>query len=141
MKEGSFLKVLVSNKLAAYHGYLPAAVILFAGLVLSLALFVVLSNLERSETETAFELAASERVAALKRELDTKIVVFESMLGLYNVLGTSTQQGLYEFTKPLVSHMRGVQALGWLPRVSDSQRAEFEASMRQRGFVDSESPH
>ncbi len=136
MKEGSFLKVLISNKGAAYYCYLPAIFILFAGLVLSLTLFVVLRDLERSDTETAFELAASERVSALQKELDTKIVILKSMLGLHNVSETIVQQGVYEFTKPLVAHMKGVQSLGWLPRVRDSQRAEFEASMRKRGWVD-----
>ncbi len=135
-KVGPFLKALIPNKRGAYKYYGSPILILFVGLGLSLALFAVLRNFDRREAETAFKLAASEQVSAIQKSIEIKIVILESMSSLDNVSEARGQRRVYEFTKPLVAHMKGVQALSWLPRVPDSRRVEFETSARQRGFVD-----
>ncbi len=133
-KVGPFLKALIANKRGAHKYYLSPILILVVGLGLSLALFVVLRNLERKEAKTAFQLAASQRGSAIQKSIETKIVILESMSSLYNVAEDITRLGFYEFSKPYLARLGSVRALGWIPRIQDSQRAAFEATMRRKGF-------
>ncbi len=122
----------------AYDSYLPTAIVLVVGLVLSLELFSVLRNLERSETETEFQVAVSELVSAVQKEFDTKMIILESMAGLYKAGLNISPQDLHEFSDPLIGVSGEIDALTWVVPVRDGQRAEFEDAIKQSGLKDFE---
>ena len=63
--------------------YIPAALTLGAGVVLSIVLFSLIREREQALTQAVFEREASIRVAAIQSGIDRSLEVVESIGGLY----------------------------------------------------------
>ena len=120
--------------------YAAAAVVLLVGVALSVALFVVVHNSQWRRIQTDFERAAEDRVSAVKREIESHLLIVES-LGSFVASSRELQEGdirrfrgqFRAFVPPLLSRRRSIQALKLVPRVLHRQREAYEAGVREAG--------
>jgi len=113
----------------------PAALVMCAGVALSLALFLVARAWEQDRVRAEFARAAASRVHALKDHLDINLHELKSLGALYAASPTVNRSQFREFVSRFLADRPGIQALEWIPRVPDSRRAEYEQAAREDGFA------
>jgi CHASE1-domain containing sensor protein len=104
--------------------------------VLAVALVVVLAvrvnRGEQSRLETAMRRRADAVTTALERGSDHYVQVVQSIADFDHAVGRVDRNAFEQFVKgPLADP--GVRALGWAPRISDSERADHEVTLREEG--------
>jgi signal transduction histidine kinase len=121
---------------------LPAVVVLLVGLGLTLAAFYVTRDLYRSVAEQEFDRQASHYVLALRKATDRHLELVGTAAELFSDPGSvAGRWDLFSFSKDRLAYYPGIQALGWVPVVPESER---EAYVRRaeadglRGFAFSE---
>jgi len=97
-------------------------------------LFIVVRRWERERIRSDFQRAADDRFSALRRGIELKVLLLESLRALYVGSHEVERHEFHEFVKPFLARLRGVQALEWIPRVPDAHRAAYERAARQDGF-------
>jgi PAS domain S-box-containing protein len=113
-----------------------ALLLVCAGVALSVAAFLLAQAWERERVRTQFERDAADRVAALTREIEQHVLVLECLGGLFDASENVERGEFRVFTGPLLLRHPGVQALEWIPRVSDADREAFEHAARRDGLED-----
>jgi signal transduction histidine kinase/CHASE1-domain containing sensor protein/FixJ family two-component response regulator len=108
---------------------IPAAV-LCMGILLSVALFGKARDGEWNRTANRFDAAVADRVAALKKDLGSDLLVVQSLVSFYAGSQEVTQDEFRAFAAPFISWQPDIRALEWVPRVRDSQREDYEAAAR-----------
>jgi PAS domain S-box-containing protein len=116
--------------------YIPVALTIFVGVMLSVVTFAVALRWEEHAIRDDFKHHRKEQISALKRGIDSNLLIVESLGGLYKASHKVERQEFREFVKPFLLSYPGIQALEWIPRVPDSQRAVYEEGARQDGFPD-----
>jgi signal transduction histidine kinase/CheY-like chemotaxis protein/HPt (histidine-containing phosphotransfer) domain-containing protein len=119
-------------RLNPYLSLLIAAVV---GVAASLAGWHQVDQANRQRTEQLFLHLAELRATDLQSALDRHIEVLQALQGLYQ---SSEQVDRWEFRKfatPFLQRHPDVAAMQWLPRVSETERAGFEAKARAAGFA------
>jgi PAS domain S-box-containing protein len=84
-----------------------------------------------------FSHAAGERASVISRAIDHNCLAMESTRSFC----VADHEGVcrdefHTFVQPFFAHMAGLQALEWVPRITDANRDQFEAAMRREGFPD-----
>ena len=112
-----------------------AVVVLFClGMGLSVAAFSFAREGERQRLSDGFDAAARDRVAAVREQLDAHFLILESLRSFYAASVEVSRQQFHTFSAPLLARHPDIQALEWIPRVSDRQRSDFEAAARGDGL-------
>ncbi len=113
--------------------WLVAVLALLAGLALTAMLALNNYELYQRQLRQRFDLLASERFIRIQERLDGQLGRLDS-LRRYFVYSTDVTRADYDgFAAPL---LEGTRAYSWSPRVSDAERATFEAAARAEGLVD-----
>ena len=98
--------------------------------------------LERSNArrtlQAEFNLAASYRALALKRLIEDKLLILESIQSMFAAVEGVPQPEFGLFIEPLQARNDGVQALDWVAHVRHVDREAFEAARRRQGIKDFE---
>jgi len=100
--------------------YIPVVLTILVGVMLSVVGFGVLRDWEEQAMRTDLERRAEERISVLKRDIESYLLIIESLAGLYNASHTVERQEFREFVEPFLLRFPGIQALEWIPRVLDS---------------------
>ena len=116
--------------------HLPLTLMVGVGVVLSIFAFRAVRNNAAMQLAMDFERAASDRVMALERELESSMHELESIGGFFAGSHRVERDEFRAFVRSFLSHSPGIQALEWIPRVKDSQRAAYEEAARQEGYPD-----
>ncbi|HEY5496983.1 MAG TPA: CHASE domain-containing protein, partial [Syntrophales bacterium] len=111
-------------------------VIILGGLLMSAIAFAVVRNWEHQERRADFSIAAENRYAALKREVESDIEILSYVRAFYLHAKVVTRSEFHNFTESLLLQHPGIQALEWIPRVPYSQREEYEKEAKRDGFKD-----
>ena len=101
-------------------------VIILGGLMLTAIAFAVVQNWERQKLQSDFSIAAENRYAALKREIESDMQILASIRAFRLHATVVTRSEFHNFTESSLLHNSGIQPLAWIPRVPDSQREEYE---------------
>jgi signal transduction histidine kinase/CHASE1-domain containing sensor protein/FixJ family two-component response regulator len=118
-------------------GYVAPAVILLFGGALSAAGFWAVWAAEERHIRTDFVRAASERASVISRAIEYNCLALESTRSFCIADHEGVERDeFHTFVQPFFAHMVGIQALEWVPRVTDADRDRFEADLRRRGFKD-----
>ncbi len=123
-----------SRETAQWKRYLPVALMICAGVVISLAVFAVTRGWETRQIRAEFVRAAADRVASIRATLRADLRLLESVRSLFRSSQVVERDEFEEFVRPLLSRDRSIQALEWIPRVPGAERAEYEASARRDGL-------
>jgi signal transduction histidine kinase len=132
------LKILAGlYKDSSRRRYIPVALALGAVIIASIALFYIVRERDLAIRQAEFERRASAHVTALQRGIERLLEVVESIGGLYAASNNMVaRDDFQEFVKAPLSRHAEIQALEWIPRVKDSDRALYEAVARKDGFAD-----
>ncbi|MFQ5534090.1 MAG: EAL domain-containing protein [Sphingomonadales bacterium] len=124
----------VGNKNAKRHW--PLWGIVCGGALLSAVVAAVLYqeeyHLAQEEGRARFVEQAQERVAALEKVIATRLGVLHALHALYDTIpgGRVSRKAFHDFASHLLRQYPSIQALEWIPRIADSQRAAYEAQAR-----------
>jgi len=116
--------------------YLPLVLVACVGIGLSVLSFSIVAGWEQSRTETGFARAGESRVSALRRGLDQHLLELEAIGALYGATEEVDRREFHEFVRPFLARRSGIQALEWIPRIPDAQRAAYEEAARKEGFAE-----
>lgn len=104
---------------------LTPVVVAVAGLIGSIALFLWATALEREQAQVRFEQAASDRSLALKRGIDRGLNAIESLEAFYRATANVGREEFKTFVQQFFSQGFGLQALEWIPRITDAERRRY----------------
>ena len=111
-------------------------VLICGGIISSILLFVFLTASEDKKMRTNFEQTAKERISMFKEIVEENLHTLNWLSNLYKSSEKIGRAEFSEFVRPYLQTHPEVQALEWVPRVLDSQRQEYEATVREDGFAD-----
>jgi CHASE1-domain containing sensor protein len=118
------------------HAFLLATAVLLIGVCSSLAAFYAARQSDRQRMEADFRLAAHGVTWAFEREAIMAIDLLNATAGLYAASDVVGEEEFQTFVEPLMRSRQSILAVEWAPRISKSDRAEFEAAGRAEGCLD-----
>ncbi len=111
--------------------YTVALAGLIVGTGLSIGLFLFVRHWERNQRWVEFQDAAGDRAEALRRHLDERLEALHSVAGLYGSSQEVERGEFRAFVQMALRRHPDVQAIQWLPRVPQAERANWEAEARR----------
>jgi PAS domain S-box-containing protein len=116
--------------------YIAPALIVCIGIALSVLLLMTTEKMEDARIKAGFEQDAQNRFNSFKNISDNYLMELEAFKAFFAASGKITRADFRVFAKELLSHFNRTQALEWIPRVPDPERAAYEAKARREGFPD-----
>ena len=113
---------------------LAVASVACAGLLLTVAGFVFARKLEFRATQARFSSRAAQKIHTVRRAIDEHLLALESVQSIYLASEKVSRSEFNVGVAHLVNRCSAVQALEWVPRVQDSDRAEFERQVAEDGL-------
>jgi len=114
-----------------WRGYLPIALVAVLGVGISAFAFLQVTNWERQRVRTAFQEAARDRVLVIQREIDHTLGVVQDIGSFFDASRWVGRRQFREFVGPALKRHASIVALEWVPWVTDTGRAAFEAEARR----------
>jgi diguanylate cyclase (GGDEF)-like protein/PAS domain S-box-containing protein len=103
--------------------------------IVTLIVFGFIRRYEENHVETDFRTSAVERFDRLQGNIELALDDLVS-LGVYYDVSTDIDGELFRrLTRPLLSERSSLQALEWIPRVADADRARFVQAARRAGLA------
>ncbi|OUM07165.1 GGDEF domain-containing protein [Pseudomonas syringae] len=113
--------------------WLVAALAFLVGIALTVMLALADNELYQRQLRQRFDMLAAERFSRLQERLDRQVTRLDT-LGRFFVFSHQVEQSEFDgFVAPL---LLGTQAYAWNPKVTQAERAAFEAQARQDGLND-----
>jgi signal transduction histidine kinase/CheY-like chemotaxis protein len=106
------------------------------GVVTSFALYLLVSRAEERRDDAEFNRQIANYLASLQEYRNGSEDMLRILRSLFYKDPRLSRQLFTNTVMELAIRMHGVQAIGWAPRVANSQRAQFEHSIQQEGFPD-----
>jgi len=116
----------------SFNKYVFIAVVLCIGVLLSFSMFAVIRNAEMQSVKTEFFDGAKDRVEAIYEYVERYLNVFDLIAIFYSASNHIDENEFNIFTAPILEQYPGIQTLYWLPRVTDEQRANWEAQSNMK---------
>jgi signal transduction histidine kinase/integral membrane sensor domain MASE1 len=124
----------VGRQEATLRRQLSVTALLMVMLALVVVFFAASRRSEERRLELEFKTQAEALRSAVEKSLNAYLKLTESVANYYMSDSAVTSTDFSRFTAPLLAHHRGVQALGWYPRVDDAKRGRFEEAARRDGM-------
>lgn len=112
----------------------PVFFLIVLGCLLSFYGYWMVENERTEKIQSAFDEIVSEETAALQRSLDDYFDEVYSLQSFYLSSEFVSREEFHQFAGRILKRLGGIQALEWVPLVTDERRAEFEEAVRQEGF-------
>ena len=117
----------------SYLGYLG---IISLGATLVIVLFWQERRAELNNFHAQFERDAMLRANLVETHLKDCVLIVSALHSYYAGSQEISRDEFRAFTDALLADRKELQVIGWLPRISRSERKDFEERMRQSGFKD-----
>ncbi len=111
----------------------PLAVTVVIGLIVTGGAWRSANLLHAREIESAFARQAGQPLHAVRRTLREHLDVLESLSALFDATDSFSGAEFSTFSHHLLVNHDSIQALEWIPRVTASQREDFEATIHAGG--------
>ena len=115
-------------------GWMLVVVPVFITLVVVVALFVRLSGWEYDRIKLRFENDAASLAHQLEKNINGHLEALHAIKSFYASSDSVAREEFATFVTRQLSRHPGIQALEWIPRVSNAERAAYEATARQDGY-------
>jgi len=115
---------------------LPVMLTLVIGVALSIGALFFGKNLEHDKTMSSFLQTAKTRTATLAGGIESKLHALITISSFYAASKEVDRLEFRMFVETPLSIHAGIQALEWIPRVPDDQRAVYEKTAQQDGLLD-----
>jgi diguanylate cyclase (GGDEF)-like protein/PAS domain S-box-containing protein len=96
--------------------------------------FLSLRHYEEQRAEADFQTAAVERLDQLEGSIELTLDQLIALGAYYDSAGEIDRARFYRLTQPLLHRGFAVQALEWIPRVTDAERERLTQSARHDGY-------
>jgi len=103
-------------------------------LALSLTIFAAVRRLEDQNARAAFRVSADERFDDLEVQVGLTLDKISALGGLFDASHEVERAAFERFTASLLDHDSTLQALAWVPRVSNHLRPAYETAARDKGL-------
>ncbi|MCH8056170.1 MAG: CHASE domain-containing protein [Deltaproteobacteria bacterium] len=113
---------------------LPILLVFCVGVVGSVWGFVTIRNAEEKNLSTRFEREAQGLIIAIDRSLEASLDVVWDIQGLYAASHIVERQEFRVFVQPFLARSSEIQALEWIPRVRNVERAQYKEVAQQDEF-------
>ena len=127
-------RIAGQTKSLSWSRYRHVALVLLLDLVLTAVFFTIVQDREQAHAQAEFERQAETYVTAIQKGIVRNLEVIESIGGLYAASGKVERDDFRRFVQGSLSRHREIQALSWNARVTNSERRQFEDSVRQEGY-------
>ena len=118
-------------------GLAASSFVLAAAIVLSgAASALVLRSFEEQRAQREFIQLADNVAYSFQRELDTYAELVRTIEGFFNATENVTRPMFSAFCLGAAAGLHSIQAMDFVPRVPQAQRAAFEARVRSEGLPD-----
>ncbi|HEX8978538.1 MAG TPA: EAL domain-containing protein [Parasulfuritortus sp.] len=110
---------------------------LWGGVLAAIITLIVSGFIRRYEekhVETDFRTSAVERFDRLQGNIELALGTLASLGAYYDVSSDIDGQSFQRLTRPLLREGSSIQALEWVPRVTDADRSRFVQAARRSGF-------
>jgi len=130
--------MISAEKLKAllWKPYMPVVLIVCTGAVFSLAVFALLRGREMDKIRAEFHDAAEDRASITRNEIESNVLMLELLRAFHLGSREVERHEFAKFVEPCFSKVRRLQAMEWVPRVPDAERAEYEDAARRDGLED-----
>ncbi len=113
---------------------LIALTIFVIGLVLTQLRYLTLVGEHEQSLDQHFQRYASQYFSAIERAMQTEIDRVNSLSAVFKVSDEVSRGEFTSYAQVLTASDHAIQALEWLPLISNELRQQYEASIRQEGF-------
>ena len=100
---------------------------------LSVLMFIIVQNRESHLIQADFKQTAMNGVNSIKREINIHIDALRPVHRLFKAPHNITRKEFHSFCGTYLSSYRGIQAIVWVPRVSNSLRDAYENDAQING--------
>jgi len=114
----------------------PILFTLIIGISLSLGAFFFGRIMEKENIKDSFLKDAKERAIYLANDIAANLEALISIKSFFLASTNFERDEFRVFVRPFLSKNTGIQALEWIPRVPDDQRAAYEKVAQQDGLLD-----
>lgn len=104
------------------------------GIVLSCGAFAMAWHWEGRLLQAKFRTLSDDFTAALQGEIDDHLAVLQHLSDFYATGDRANPKDARRFVKRFLSRLQGIESLGWMPRISATERQSVEAEMRAAGY-------
>jgi PAS domain S-box-containing protein len=124
------------NKLKEYFikKDMPAIIVLGAGILLSVLLFILVQKLEFKDLQNEFNYDVENYSAAIEKSINENLNSLHAIEGLYASSRIVTRAKFHTFANNILPHSNGIHALRWVPRVAGAERNRYEAAAIRDGY-------
>lgn len=114
--------------------YLPLLLLAFATLVATVYLFSTVRESEQRQLRNQFERAAEKRINLLRQEHEQHFMKLRSLAALHAASREFSRAQFKTYVELFSPGLTDIQAYEWVPRVTQAERLQVAASVRQQGF-------
>ncbi len=109
-------------------------VIIIGGISISILIYFNLVEEEKDHINSVFIREMDNRYASLDRELNLHSEFLLGLKGLFDSSEHVTREDFNRYVAPVLARIGGIQAVEWVPRVSNADVHIFEAEARNNGL-------
>ena len=110
------------------------AIVVCVGCAISVGAYLLATELEERDHQDRFAQASESVFDQIENRIDRTISVLRFIAGFY-AGSREVERDEFRVFVAALGELQAVQALEWIPRVPDAQRAVFEAAARADGFA------
>ncbi|MEJ2324293.1 MAG: CHASE domain-containing protein [Nitrospirota bacterium] len=114
--------------------YRLAIVIALIGLVLTVAISKEVGEWEDRHFIAEFEQLSRDKVSAIRRSIELNIHAVDALGSFFDSSEVVKREEFRIFARKMLQDSPYIQALEWIPRVPDAERALYEERARKDGF-------
>ncbi|MCP4702136.1 MAG: hypothetical protein GY862_35540 [Gammaproteobacteria bacterium] len=117
---------------AGWQRYLPIILTISVGVIVSLVMYFFVLKWEQERLHANFDKAAEDRANAIQLSLVHKLELLQTVGAFFQTEGDEMDREKFQrLATQFLERYADMQALEWLPRVSDEKRERFEGIARQ----------
>jgi CHASE1-domain containing sensor protein len=117
-----------------WNRFLPVLLTICVGAAFSAVAFLAVRWWEWHDIAAVFRSLAEERASAVKSTFETEVAMLDLLRTSLTTDGKVEKDEFSELLVPFHVHDKSIEAVEWLPRVSNADRQDFEAAARRNGF-------
>ncbi len=103
---------------------------------LSCYIFIYVNNQERNRIQLEFSAQAERISQTIEKAFDVNLEVLKSIHSFFDATPHVSRSAFRKFVRQALTDHSAIQALEWIPRISESQRFAFETTARSNGYDD-----
>ena len=134
MSDRNTTRLTHSHPVSGRWRYAFVIAVACVGIVMSVVAFRVVQAWDHQQIEANFEQTAIDTIADVKSSIESDLDVLLAVRSLYAASDSVDRDGFGTFVNSFLPSHPGIQALEWIPRVSDSERAAYEETAREEAF-------